>query len=45
MQVQVKLSGAPTPLYYELEEENNYEPDFNQLEELIKEGSKSPAGG
>ncbi len=40
----VKLSGA-TPLYYELKEENNYEPDFNQLEELIKEGSKSPLQG
>ncbi len=40
----VKLSGA-TPLYYELKEENNYEPDFNQLEQLIKEGSKSPLQG
>jgi LL-diaminopimelate aminotransferase len=40
----VKLSGA-TPLYYELKEENNYEPDFNQLEQLIKEGSKSPLEG
>jgi LL-diaminopimelate aminotransferase len=40
----VKLSGA-TPLYYELKEVNNYEPDFNQLEELIEEGSKSPLQG
>lgn len=35
----VKLSGA-TPLYYDLKEENNYEPDFKQLENLISEGSK-----
>ncbi|MBV9963540.1 MAG: aminotransferase class I/II-fold pyridoxal phosphate-dependent enzyme, partial [Parafilimonas sp.] len=34
----VKLSGA-TPLYYDLKEENNYEPDFNQLEKLIEKGS------
>ncbi|MDE3144330.1 MAG: aminotransferase class I/II-fold pyridoxal phosphate-dependent enzyme [Bacteroidota bacterium] len=30
----VKLSGA-TPVYYELKEENNYEPDFDALEKLI----------
>lgn len=32
----VKLSGA-TPLYYELNEENNYEPDFNQLNLIIRD--------
>ncbi len=37
----VKLSGA-TPLYYDLKEENNYEPDFDQLENLIQQGSQSP---
>jgi aspartate/methionine/tyrosine aminotransferase len=36
----VKLSGA-TPVYYDLKEENNYEPDFDQLEALIKEASQS----
>lgn len=40
----VTLSGA-TPLYYDLKEENNYEPDFNQLENLIHEGSKFPLQG
>lgn len=30
----VKLSGA-TPVYYNLKEENNYEPDFAELEKLI----------
>jgi len=30
----VKISGA-TPVYYELKEENNYEPDFDALEKLI----------
>jgi aspartate/methionine/tyrosine aminotransferase len=40
----VILSGA-TPLYYDLKEENNYEPDFNQLESLIQEGSKFPLQG
>jgi LL-diaminopimelate aminotransferase len=30
----VKLSGA-TPVYYELKEENNYQPDFAQLENII----------
>ena len=30
----IKLSGA-TPLYYELKEENNYEPDFDELNNLI----------
>ncbi len=32
----VKISGA-TPVYYELKEENNYEPDFDALEKLITE--------
>jgi LL-diaminopimelate aminotransferase len=40
----IKLSGA-TPVYYELKEENNYEPDFDQLENLVTEGSKSPLRG
>lgn len=35
----VKLSGA-TPLYYDLKEENNYEPDYDQLEDLILQGLK-----
>jgi len=39
----VKLSGA-TPLYYDLKEENKYQPDFNQLENLIREASKFPQG-
>ena len=37
----IKISGA-TPLFYDLKKENNYYPDFNQLETLVKEGSKSP---
>lgn len=40
----VKLSGA-APLYYDLKEENNYEPDFEQLENLILEASKFPLRG
>jgi len=35
----LKISGA-TPLFYDLKKENNYYPDFNQLEVLVKEGSK-----
>ena len=31
----VKLSGA-TPVYYNLLEENNYEPDFAELEEILR---------
>lgn len=31
----VKLSGA-TPFYYHLREENNYEPDFGELERLVQ---------
>lgn len=30
----VKISGA-TPIYYNLKKENNYEPDFDELEKLI----------
>jgi len=37
----VKLSGA-TPLYYDLKEDNDYAPDFNQLEDLIQKGSQHP---
>lgn len=33
----VKLSGA-TPVYYELKEENNYEPNFDALEKVILDG-------
>ncbi|MBK6936939.1 MAG: aminotransferase class I/II-fold pyridoxal phosphate-dependent enzyme [Chitinophagaceae bacterium] len=40
----VKLSGG-TPLYYDLLEKNNYQPDSNQLENLVIEGSKSPFQG
>jgi LL-diaminopimelate aminotransferase len=40
----IKLSGA-TPIYYELKEENNYYPDFTQLEKLIKENSQAPLQG
>ncbi len=40
----VKISGA-VPLYYDLKEENNYEPDFDQLEKLVKEGSAFPLQG
>ena len=34
----VKLSGA-TPVYYDLLEETNYEPDFNQLKKIIQSSS------
>ena len=39
----VKLSGA-TPLYYDLLEENNYEPDFTGLENLIRTSGKKIKG-
>ena len=39
----VKLSGA-TPLFYELKEENEYEPDFEGLSKVIRE-SKTPIRG
>ena len=35
----VKLSGA-TPVYYDLLEQNNYEPDFKQLENVIRNSSQ-----
>ena len=35
----LKISGA-MPLFYDLKKENNYYPDFDQLEKLVKEGSK-----
>lgn len=35
----VKLTGA-TPVYYDLKEENNYEPDFEQLEALVEQFAK-----
>jgi aspartate/methionine/tyrosine aminotransferase len=39
----VKLSGA-VPLYYNLLEENDYEPDFNQLETIIQNSSQKIVG-
>ena len=35
----LKISGA-MPLFYDLKKENNYYPDFDQLEKLVNEGSK-----
>ncbi len=40
----VKLSGA-IPVYYELKEENNYEPDFDLMDQIIRDSSKSPLRG
>jgi LL-diaminopimelate aminotransferase len=40
----VKISGA-TPLFYELKKENNWYPDFNVLENLVKAASMSPLQG
>lgn len=40
----VKLSGA-TPVYYDLSEKNNWEPDFNQLDALVKANSEAPSKG
>lgn len=40
----VKLSGAE-PMFYDLKEENDFEPDFNQLESLITSASKGPLKG
>lgn len=40
----VKLSGA-TPLLYDLKEENNYWPDFNQLEKLVYDAAQSSSKG
>src|SRR4030095_1398428 len=39
----VKLSGA-TPVYYSLKEVYNYEPDFEELEELIRTSQKPVKG-
>lgn len=40
----VKLSGA-APVYYELKKENNYYPDFTELEILLKENTEKPIKG
>lgn len=40
----VKLSGA-VPVFYELKKENNYYPDFGQLEKFIKENATKPIKG
>jgi len=40
----VKLSGA-SPLYYKLKEENNYEPDFEELQKIVDASSKFPVRG
>ena len=34
----IKLSGA-TPMFYDLKKENNFFPDFDQLDTLVKEGT------
>ena len=39
----VKLSGA-TPVYYDLLEENNYEPNFIELKKIIQSSSKQIKG-
>jgi LL-diaminopimelate aminotransferase len=40
----IKLSGA-TPLYYELKQENDYKPDFEQLKQIIRDVDASPLQG
>ena len=40
----IKISGA-IPLFYDLKKENNYFPDFDQLDALVKEGSESSLQG
>src|SRR6478736_6806317 len=35
----LKIAGA-SPLFYDLKKENNYYPDFDQLAEMVNEGSK-----
>jgi len=40
----IKLSGA-VPVFYELKKENNYYPDLDQLENLIKENAGRPVKG
>jgi LL-diaminopimelate aminotransferase len=39
----VRLAGAE-PVYYDLLEENNYEPDFNQLQEVVHNSSSRVTG-
>ncbi len=39
----VKLSGA-TPVYYDLLEENNYYPDFDELEKIVRTSSQKVKG-
>ena len=39
----VKLSGA-TPVYYNLLEENNYEPDFAEMEKIVRSSSTEVKG-
>src|SRR5215467_10010288 len=39
----VKLSGA-TPVYYDLLEENNYEPDFEELEKIVRSSTTEVRG-
>src|SRR5438477_7167241 len=39
----VKLSGA-TPVYYDLLEENNYHPDFDELEKIVQTSSQKIKG-
>jgi aspartate/methionine/tyrosine aminotransferase len=39
----IKLSGA-TPVYYNLIEENNYEPDFDEMEEIFRSSSTEVKG-
>src|SRR5690349_5453148 len=39
----VKLSGA-TPVYYDLLEENNYEPDFSELDKILESATTQVKG-
>src|SRR6476659_9280723 len=39
----VKLSGA-TPVYYNLLEENNYEPDFAEMEKIVRSSTAEVRG-
>ncbi|CAN5691958.1 aminotransferase class I/II-fold pyridoxal phosphate-dependent enzyme [soil metagenome] len=40
----VKLSGA-TPVYYDLSEKNKWEPDFEQLDQLVSTYNRAPFKG
>ncbi|HMO60519.1 MAG TPA: aminotransferase class I/II-fold pyridoxal phosphate-dependent enzyme [Ferruginibacter sp.] len=40
----LKISGA-APLYYDLKKENNYYPDFTQMESLVEQGTKNYTKG